>query len=102
LISLLEHYSPIIGCALGGATENGKLGRAFLGGYAMGGTYRNANTVISLGGGRAPYRYPQNLPRLNADNPPDCHGLPVVTSAPPHLLYDTGANAHPSAVRGGR
>lgn len=91
-IALLEKYSPTYTCLFQGAQwflENG--GRDALGG--------NGKSVImdaALLFGDDPYRYPDNLPRVNATGGPggrpSCGSLPDVSKNFPvkYLVTDTG------------
>lgn len=90
--ALLEKYSPTYTCLFMGAQwflENG--GRDALGG--------NGKSVImdaALLAGDDPYRYPQNLPRVNAKGgpggKPSCGSLPDIAANYPvkYLVTDTG------------
>ena len=89
---LLNKYSPTYKCTFEGAVwylENG--GRA-----AMGGNGKSLNIDGGLLFGDDPYRYPQNLPRVQAKGgpggKPSCGSLPDASANFPvkYLVTDTG------------
>lgn len=99
-LRLVAEYSPELPCLFGGIVENDRLLSAVMGGPEFGGTHRNANVTMTLGRGMGPYRYPRDLPKVNATGGPDCHGLPVVDKLVPYVKFDTGADPYRSQQEG--
>lgn len=88
----LARYSPEFPCVvLGLAAVNGPLEAA------IGGTNPGLTNHTRIVPGRAPYRYPENLPLVGDNRGPVCYGLPDVTAAeatsPPPFMH-TGANPY--------
>lgn len=82
---LLNEYSSGLNCALGGLLP-----------FALAAPLPDPGLTVSaaftLGVER--YRYPSNLPKVEATGGPHCMGLPDIPFAtkPPFLVADTGAN----------
>ncbi|WP_326549086.1 MCE family protein [Mycolicibacterium sp. ND9-15] len=92
---LLDKYSPTYTCLFMGAQwflENG-------GRDAMGGNGKSVIMDAALLAGDDPYRYPENLPRVNAKGgpggKPSCGSLPDIGANYPvkYLVTDTGFGA---------
>lgn len=90
--ALLEKYSPTYTCLFQGAQwflEHG-------GRYAMGGNGKSVIMDAALLAGADPYRFPDNLPVVNASGgpggKPSCGSLPDVSKNFPvkYLVTDTG------------
>jgi len=90
--ALLEKYSPTYTCLFQGAQwflEHG-------GRYAMGGNGKSVIMDVGLLAGADPYRFPDNLPVVNASGgpggKPSCGSLPDVSKNFPvkYLVTDTG------------
>lgn len=70
---LLKRYSPEFTCFFKGSAESDRRLGTFSGKDVPGIV---ANVGVDYGG--KPYRYPENLPVIGANNGPDCDGLPDV------------------------
>lgn len=90
---LLAEYSPGLGCFISGLAVTDRLLRD-----AVGGTNPGLNLDSSVVPMEGAYTYPEDLPKVAADNGPACHGLPKLTPgelpAQP-IDTDTGADAFP-------
>ncbi len=88
-IGLTREYSPVLTCFIVGIANAKDAGQAAFGGAQPG---------LSLTSGFLPgapsYQYPENLPKVNAKNPPSCYGLPWLGEGvhAPYVVTDTGAN----------
>lgn len=92
-IALTQEYSPVLTCFIVGVANAKDAGEAAFGGAQPG---------LSLTSGFLPgapaYQYPDNLPKVNAKNPPNCYGLPWrdESTHAPYVVTDSGVN--PSIV----
>lgn len=88
-IALTNEYSPVLTCFIVGVANAKDAGEAAFGGAQPG---------LSLTSGFLPgapeYQYPDNLPKVNAKNPPSCYGLPWVGRGvhSPYVVTDSGVN----------
>lgn len=88
--SLLAEYSPSLNCMIIGLNQGvEKNGRAF--------GASNQPGLVFLAGfeqGATPYKYPDDLPKVNASTGPRCYGLPFPEpgSHAPFAVTDTGSN----------
>lgn len=96
IAGLLARYSPEIPCTIEGlAYSNAAFDKA------MGGAQGGIATTTELYPSQLPYKYPDDLPKIAADNPPGCYGLPVVPKSQaldPHIVADTGSNPYTHAT----
>jgi len=83
--ALLRKYSPELSCTLQGLDQANK---GFL--TSDGNTVPGVVSMTTFAPATEPYRYPQDLPNMNADFGPGCHGLPVLEGfkVPPSLNYE--------------
>ena len=75
--ALLDKYSPEITCFLKGEDNARRLLEPALGGKRQAGVI-----IVNFLPGKEPYRYPNDLPEVNAASGPDCHGLPDLAKTP--------------------
>ncbi len=97
---LLHEYDPQLTCFITGLDNTRKALEPGIGGASP---EVRLNTTITLN--QAPYEHPRNLPKIGADNPPACYGLPTVGEderPAPHIDTDTGLDPHTGEVRPGR
>lgn len=90
---LLRHYSPELTCFVQGLDNARKLLEP-----VIGGKYPALNLNVGFLPGANPYQPGRDLPKVSADNPPSCHGLPLLApgQAPaPYVQTDTGGHANP-------
>lgn len=90
--ALLAEYAPVLPCFLQGTAEvNERMERA------NGGNRPGLSMLSTFLPGQEPYKYPRDLPRVAADNPPDCHGLPEFVDDDPvaadHVQFDDGSTS---------
>lgn len=93
---LLAEYSPMLACTIVGMAYFNKQSIP-----ALGGNQPGVATNTRIFPSQVPYKAPENLPKVNAHNPPACHGLPEVKSSQifdPHIVADTNANPWESAT----
>ena len=86
---LVEEYSPVLTCFIVGVSNAKDTGEK-----AFGGQQPGLNLTSTFLAGAPSYQYPDNLPKVNAKNPPNCYGLPwrdENTNAP-YVVTDTGVN----------
>lgn len=95
-LELLARYSPALPCLLQGVAKNAARFRSIMGGPTAGGVHKNDNVTLTLARALDGYKFPQNLPKVAATGGPNCHGLPNVSTPPPFLVADVGANPYPS------
>ncbi|NKQ51947.1 MCE family protein [Amycolatopsis sp. K13G38] len=74
---LLHEYSPEISCFLEGEDNARRLLEPALGGKAPYGVL-----TVQVLPGKEPYKYPDDLPEVNAQSGPNCHGLPNLANTP--------------------
>jgi phospholipid/cholesterol/gamma-HCH transport system substrate-binding protein len=96
---LLSEYSPELPCVFRGLVRNDELWSKTIMGSGHGGR-RNVGSLATVGRGLGPYKYPQDLPKIGANNGPGCYGLPDVSKIPPHVNFDTGATVYPTDKEG--
>jgi phospholipid/cholesterol/gamma-HCH transport system substrate-binding protein len=86
-LSLLDRYSPVFKCVIQGAARLSDQETSMLDEppYQL-----RLNGTISVA--EKAYAYPSELPKVNAQGGPDCHGLPNITGPIPLPHYDTGAD----------
>lgn len=93
---LLADYAPMLSCSIEGMAYFNKQSIP-----ALGGNQPGVATNTRLFPSQVPYAAPKNLPKINATNPAQCHGLPVVKRSEildPHIVADTGANPWQTAT----
>ncbi|MEV7397085.1 MCE family protein [Aeromicrobium sp. NPDC092404] len=91
---LLARYSPEFPCLFQGLVRALPLAEA-----SIGGTNPGLTAESSFIPAIEPYRYPRDLPKVGADDPPGCYGLPDITGAVPprHKVFDTGRDPYLNA-----
>ncbi|MEV0248371.1 MCE family protein [Nocardia sp. NPDC050712] len=67
---LLGRYAPVLHCVITSLAETLPLADGFVGGIKPGAIFR-----ASFQFGSPPYRYPDDLPKVNATGGPSCHGV---------------------------
>lgn len=91
---LLKKYAPGLTCFLQGMDKGNRLLEKNFGGKVPGVT-----AIVFLLQGNEPYRNPENLPVMGADNGPNCHGLPGYDGSyiPDSLMvpFDKGGEPNP-------
>lgn len=96
---LLHEYDPMLTCFVTGLDRTRTKLEPALGGASP---EVRLNTTISIG--QPAYERPRNLPKIGADNPPSCFGLPVVEPderPTPRVETDTGLDPPTGRVRAG-
>lgn len=83
--ALLDEYSPELTCFIKGEGYAESLLLSPIGGRG------GARAVTNLLPGKAPYKYPQNLPESSVDEGPRCYGLPYLGSTPAPFYPIPGA-----------
>lgn len=68
--ALLHEYNPTVGCLINGVVSVLPEGEAIFGGLQPGAAF-NTNFLL----GAEPYKYPNDLPKVNATGGPSCAGL---------------------------
>ncbi|MDT7750157.1 MAG: phospholipid/cholesterol/gamma-HCH transport system substrate-binding protein [Pseudonocardiales bacterium] len=96
---MLSEYSPELPCVFRGLVRNDQLWSRAMMGLGHGGR-RNVGSLATVGRGLGPYKYPQDLPKIGANDGPNCYGLPEVGKIPPFVNFDTGATVYPSHKEG--
>jgi len=96
---MLSEYSPELPCVFRGLVRNDELWSRVMMGQGHGGR-RNLGAIATAGRGLGPYKYPEDLPKIGADDGPNCYGLPEVSKIPPFVNFDTGATVYPSYKEG--
>lgn len=92
VLSMLAYYSPEIPCTFSGFVRSSILSARVAGAEKPG-----IQGLVALLPGKAPYGYPQNLPRLLSGVGPHCYTLPGVWHMPIHERYfNDGAYIPPS------
>jgi phospholipid/cholesterol/gamma-HCH transport system substrate-binding protein len=88
--SLLDTYSPVLYCVVVGIAKALPAAEAIIGGYEPGAIF-NASFMY----GARPYRYPDDLPKVNAGGGPRCDGIldRVPGSHADYVVTDTNAGA---------
>nr|WP_324188056.1 MCE family protein [Nocardia higoensis] len=84
--ALLHRYSPAVNCVVNAVVTVLPQGEAIFGGNQPGAAF-NAHFMF----GAEPYRYPEDLPKVNATGGPDCTGLvdPAPGSHSNYVVTDT-------------
>ncbi|WP_435591566.1 MCE family protein [Nocardia sp. bgisy118] len=67
---LLHDYRPVLRCVIMGITSVMPLANAIFGGMKPGAVF-NSNFMLAS----EPYKYPEDLPKVNATGGPDCSGI---------------------------
>jgi phospholipid/cholesterol/gamma-HCH transport system substrate-binding protein len=90
--ALLAQYSPMFPCFFATMARNGRALEQSVGGVKPGLLGMTGTTI-----GLPPYRYPQDLPVVGAENPPSCYGATTTEDAdnPPHIPFNDGSNTYP-------
>ncbi|MEK6443888.1 MCE family protein [Pseudonocardia sp. T1-2H] len=91
---LLRAYEPGLTCFIEGLDYTRQVLEPALGGVSP--ELRLATTLTI---GQKAYEYPRDLPKVEADNPPACYGLPVLEEherPSPYVPTDTGTNPNAS------
>ncbi|MFR9773547.1 MCE family protein [Nocardia sp. SC052] len=88
--SLLEIYSPVVYCVVVGIAKALPAAEAIIGGYKPGAIF-NASFMY----GAQPYKYPGDLPKVNATGGPRCAGIldRVPDSHADYVVTDTNEGA---------
>ncbi|MFI5540392.1 MCE family protein [Nocardia sp. NPDC051900] len=88
--SLLEIYSPVLYCVVVGIAKALPAAEAIIGGYKPGAIF-NASFMY----GAQPYKYPGDLPKVNATGGPRCAGIldRVPDSHADYVVTDTNEGA---------
>lgn len=88
-LGLVEEYSPVLTCFIVGVRNAKDTGEA-----AFGGDQPGLSLSSTFLPGAPAYQYPDNLPKVNAKNPPSCYGLPLRDSNThaPYVVTDSGVN----------
>ncbi len=88
--ALLALYSPEIPCVFRGITAGNASNPAAYAGQP------GIKMFAGLIPGATPYRYPEDLPKVNATGGPNCMGLPYTDPVVnvPYMVTDTGANPY--------
>lgn len=90
---LLRQYSPELTCFVQGLDNARELLEP-----VIGGKYPALNLNVGFLPGANPYQPGRDLPKVAADNPPSCHGLPLLSPGQvpaPYVQTDTGGHANP-------
>ncbi|MET9030397.1 MCE family protein [Nocardia sp. NPDC004168] len=88
--SLLDTYSPVVYCVVVGIAKALPAAEAIIGGYKPGAIF-NASFMY----GAQPYKYPDDLPKVNATGGPRCAGIldRVPDSHADYVVTDTNEGA---------
>ncbi|WP_182346012.1 MCE family protein [Tomitella gaofuii] len=88
-VGLTREYSPVLTCFIVGIANAKDAGEA-----AFGGAQPGLSLTSGLLPGAPSYQYPDNLPKVNAKNPPSCYGLPWLGEGvhAPYVVTDSGVN----------
>ncbi|MEV6279989.1 MCE family protein [Nocardia sp. NPDC051832] len=88
--SVLSGYRTALACVINGIAVTLPFGERLMGGLRPGASF---NTNLQMGS--APYRYPQDLPKVNASGGPQCFGAAdfVPGSHTDYLVTDTNVGA---------
>ncbi|WP_067843566.1 MCE family protein [Nocardia lijiangensis] len=88
--ALLNEYRPVLRCVIMGVTSLMPLADAIFGGMRPGAVF-NTNFLLAS----EPYRYPEDLPKVNATGGPDCSGIDQRTpgSHADYVVTDTSEGA---------
>ncbi|MGW5376343.1 MCE family protein [Nocardia sp. NPDC003999] len=88
--SLLDTYSPVVYCVVVGIAKALPAAEAIIGGYKPGAIF-NASFMY----GAQPYKYPGDLPKVNATGGPRCAGIldRVPDSRADYVVTDTNEGA---------
>lgn len=90
---LLADYSPGLTCFIKGLDNARKLLEP-----VIGGKYPALNLNVGFLPGAPPYRPGKDLPKIGADNPPACYGLPLLNAhqvPAPYVQTDVGSHVNP-------
>ena len=82
----LARFSKVLTCTLQGLGRGEKIVTQSLGGTSFPGITGNTSFLPAASG----YKFPQNLPKLAANEKPRCFGLPVGDVMPPRYRFDDG------------
>lgn len=85
----LARFSGVLTCVLqgmGGVGHGVKIVTQSLGGSSFPGITGNTSFLPAASG----YKFPQNLPKLAANETPRCFGLPIGDVMPPHYRFGDG------------
>jgi phospholipid/cholesterol/gamma-HCH transport system substrate-binding protein len=82
----LQRYAPEFSCFIKGAA---RLDQISLPAFSK---YKGVVSQVSLMPRAEPYSYPEDLPKVAADNGPNCYGLPFRSAENPigQMTFDTG------------
>ena len=88
--SLLAEYSPALNCMIIGLNHGQQTAGASFGAENQAGL----NFIAGFQGGVKPYKYPDDLPKVNAKTGPLCNDLPDFppNHTTPFVVADTGTN----------
>lgn len=88
--SLLAEYSPSLNCLIIGLNQGQQAAGAAFGAENQPGL----SFLAGFAQGAKPYKYPDDLPKVNASTGPNCYGLPYAdpNNNAPFLVTDTGSN----------
>jgi len=91
--ALLADYSPGLTCFIEGLDNARKLLEP-----VIGGKYPALNLNVGFLPGADPYKPGRDLPKIGADNPPACYGLPLLRRdqvPAPYVQTDIGSHVNP-------
>lgn len=88
--SLLAEYSPALNCMIIGLNKGQERGQKSFGGEGQAGL----SFIAGFTGGVKPYKYPDDLPKVNAKAGPLCNGMPDFPpgTTSPFVVTDTGSD----------
>ncbi len=88
-VGTTSEYSPVLTCFIAGIANAKDAGEA-----AFGGAQPGLSLTSGFLAGAPSYKYPDNLPKVNAKNPPSCYGLPWIGEGvnSPYVVTDSGVN----------
>lgn len=95
-LSLLDEYAPQIPCLLQGIDKTAAQLRKVMLPPSQGGTSRNVHVQLGITQSLPAYRYPNDLPTVNATGGPNCRGLPVIDRLPTRVQAAVGTNPFPA------
>lgn len=88
--SLLAEYSPSLNCMIIGLNQGQQAAGAAFGAEGQPGL----SFLAGFSQGAKPYKFPDDLPKVNSSTGPNCYGLPYAdpNNHAPYLVTDNGSN----------